>query len=52
MSKHLSVRLVSRGLLKIGYALVLTHATWAKPPITDGEADPVMLDLDLSLIHI
>jgi len=51
MSKQLSVRLVSRGLLKTGVALLLTHAMWAKPPITDGEADPVMLDLDPYMIE-
>ncbi len=51
MFRYLIRRSSSWWLLAITCVSLLVHNTWAKPPITDGEKDPVMLDLDPYMIE-
>ena len=50
MSRYLILRPSSYWILAVSCVCLLLTGTWAKPPITDGETDPVMLDLDPYMI--
>jgi hypothetical protein len=50
MSRYLILRPRSHWMLAISCVCLLLTGAWAKPPITDGETDPVMLDLDPYMI--
>ena len=52
MSRYLILRPSSYWILAVSCVCLLLTGTWAKPPITDGEKDPVMLDLDPYMIEV
>ena len=51
MSRYLIIWPTSRWMLAIACVYLLVTDTWAKPPITEGEKNPVMLDLDPYIIE-